>query len=51
MASSYLAKFRVENVGGPHHNEIWVPAEELDEFNSKIIGKIELIGSYGKIQG
>lgn len=42
MKSDYLRKFKVENVGGSIHNELWVPAEELDEFNSNIIGLIEV---------
>ncbi|WP_196887966.1 ADP-ribosylation/crystallin J1 [Aureivirga sp. CE67] len=44
--SEYLKKFKVENVGGKIHDELWVPAEELEEFNSNIIGKIEVIGEY-----
>lgn len=40
VLKDYLAKFKVENVGGPIHNELWVPAEELEEFNSNIIGVI-----------
>lgn len=40
VLKDYLAKFKIENVGGPIHNELWVPAEELDEFNSNIIGVI-----------
>ncbi|GAO42521.1 hypothetical protein FPE01S_01_15360 [Flavihumibacter petaseus NBRC 106054] len=31
-----------QNVGGAIHNEFWVPAEELDEFNSNIVGRIEV---------
>lgn len=42
MKSDYLRKFKVENVGGSIHNELWVPAEELDEFNSNIVGLIEV---------
>lgn len=38
--SDYLQKFQIQNVGGPIHNELWVPAEELEEFNSHIIGQI-----------
>lgn len=44
--SEYLKKYNVENVGGPIHNELWVPAEELDEFNRHIIGPIEVVESY-----
>lgn len=34
-------------VGGVRiHQELWVPAEELDEFNSHIIGKIVVEKTY-----
>ena len=46
--SEYLKKFKVENVGGNIHNELWIPAEELEEFNRNIIGKIKVIGEYKK---
>lgn len=42
VAKEYLKKFKIENVGGPIHNELWVPAEELEEFNSNIVGLIEV---------
>jgi len=43
---SYLEKFEIKNVGGEIHNELWVPAEELEEFNDQIIGTIEVIKSF-----
>lgn len=46
--SEYLKKYTIENVGGPIHNELWVPAEELEVFNSHIVGPIEVIESYEK---
>ncbi len=46
--SEYLKKFQVENVGDRHHNELWVPAEGLEEFNQNIVGKIEVVESYEK---
>ncbi|ADB39255.1 hypothetical protein [Spirosoma linguale] len=46
--SEYLKKYNVENVGGSIHNELWVPAEELDEFNSQIVGPIKVVESYEK---
>lgn len=45
---AYLQKFKIENVGDRHYNELWVPAEELEEFNSHIIGLIEVIEAYEK---
>ena len=44
--SDYLAKFAVQNVGGEIHNELWIPAEELDEFNDNIVGMIEVVKSF-----
>jgi hypothetical protein len=29
-------------VGAAVHRELWVPAEELDEFNRHIVGRIEV---------
>ena len=40
--SDYLTIFEVQNVGAEMHNELWVPAEELDEFNDNIVGVIEV---------
>jgi len=48
VQADYLKKFKVENVGGKIHDELWVPSEELEEFNSKIVGKIEVIGEFRK---
>lgn len=39
----YLVKFDIQNVGGAIHNELWVPAEELEEFNRNISGTIKII--------
>ena len=42
VRTKYVSKFEVQNVGGHIHNELWVPAEELDEFNNNIVGQIEV---------
>lgn len=42
VKTDYLSKFEVQNVGGEIHDELWVPAEELEEFNGNIIGLIEV---------
>ena len=44
----YLKRFPVQNVGGEIHNELWVPAEELEEFNNNIIGLIEVTKQFHK---
>ncbi len=40
--TDYVSKFDRKIVGGRQHEELWVPAEELEEFNSKIVGLIEV---------
>jgi hypothetical protein len=42
----YLARFRVQTVGGARHTEYWIPAEELPEFNANIVGLIEVIDEF-----
>ena len=44
--TDYLAQFGVENVGDPIHNELWVPAEQLTEFNQHIRGLIEVTAEF-----
>jgi hypothetical protein len=44
----YISKFEMQNVGGDIHNELWVPAEELEEFNRHIIGVIEVTRKFYK---
>ncbi|MFT3979000.1 MAG: ADP-ribosylation/crystallin J1 [Ferruginibacter sp.] len=43
VAKDHFEKYKVENVGDEMHNELWVPAEELDIFNQHIVGKIEVV--------
>jgi len=42
----YVQKFDVQVVGNQMHQELWVPAEELDEFNRHIIGTITVEAAY-----
>ena len=46
LSNRYLSKFKIEKVGLDHHTELWVPAEELEEFNSEIIDQINVIEAY-----
>ena len=40
---TYISQFSVQTVGASYHQEFWIPAEELDNFNRHIIGKINII--------
>lgn len=46
VAKEYLDKFERHVVGGSEHEEYWIPAKELVEFNANIIGPIEVIAEF-----
>jgi hypothetical protein len=46
VETAYLAQFEIHQVGSSLHQEYWIPAEELDEFNHHIVGPIEVIAEY-----
>ncbi len=46
MPEEYIQQFPVQNVGGNIHNELWVPTEQLEEFNNKIVGEIRVVNSF-----
>lgn len=48
IKTDYISKFEVQNVGGKIHEELWIPANELEEFNSHIIGKISITKEFKK---
>lgn len=40
--TAFLSRYPVRQAGGETILELWVPAEELDEFNAHIAGRIEV---------
>ena len=46
LSETYLQKFPVQNVGGSIHDELWVPANELAEFNHQISGDIAIVAQF-----
>ena len=46
VESEFLRRYPVRQVGGKAIRELWVPAEELDEFNEHIVGLIELVHEF-----
>jgi hypothetical protein len=45
--AAFLERYPVQVVGSSTHEELWVPAEELAEFNRHIVGAIEIIANFG----
>ena len=41
-----MNKYEIHQAGAMHHTEWWIPAEDLEELNRDIVGKIEVIGEY-----
>jgi hypothetical protein len=47
VLKSFLDRYRVEHAGSKAHQEYWIPAEDLDEFNKAIVGRIEVTATFG----
>ena len=48
VRSQFLERYPVQQVGNSECLELWVPSEELDEFNANLVGPIEVIRHFGK---
>jgi hypothetical protein len=46
VRADFLQRHPVQTVGGSQHQEYWIPAEELPEFNRNIVGPIEVIAEF-----
>lgn len=44
--AAFVARYPVQEAGSRQHLELWVPAEELEEFNRHIVGRIEVIAEF-----
>ena len=42
----FLDSYEVQQAGGQTILEYWIPAEDLDEFNSHIVGLIEVVAEF-----
>ena len=46
MHAEFVKRYEVQTVGSSVHQELWIPAEDLPEFNRHIVGLIEVIASF-----
>ena len=46
VRKSFLARYEPKTVGGSIHQEYWIPAEELEEFNHNIAGRIQVVAQF-----
>ncbi len=47
LREDFAARYPVQTVGGSGHQELWVPAEELEDLNRNLVGPIQVISSFG----
>ena len=46
VAAEFLDRYEVQQVGGRTILEYWIPAEDLDELNAHIVGRIEVVAEF-----
>src|SRR5258708_37275901 len=46
VRSDFLRRYEVQQVGSAVHQEYWIPAEDLEEFNRQIVGTIEVVAAF-----
>jgi hypothetical protein len=46
VRSDFLRRYEVHQVASAVHQEYWIPAEDLEEFNHQIVGKIEVVAEF-----
>ena len=46
VENSYIEKYDVHCVGNETHLELWIPAEDLHNFNKNIINQIKIVDVY-----
>ncbi|HBL29917.1 MAG TPA: hypothetical protein DD490_24020 [Acidobacteria bacterium] len=46
VRKSFMSRYPIHQVGGSHHTEWWIPAEDLAELNANIVGPIEVIREF-----
>jgi tetratricopeptide (TPR) repeat protein len=46
MEDEYIGQFEEHTVGGSQHQEFWIPAEDMEEFNRHIVGHIKVLEAY-----
>jgi hypothetical protein len=46
VENKYLERFPIQTAGARIHQEYWIPADEMGEFNQHIIGLIEIVSQF-----
>jgi tetratricopeptide (TPR) repeat protein len=46
MEDQYIGQFEEHSVGSSQHQELWIPADEVETFNRHIMGHIKVLDAY-----
>lgn len=46
VSAEFLSAYEIKTVGSSVHQEFWIPAQDLPEFNRNIVGPIEVIHEF-----
>ncbi len=46
VSKEFLCRYPIQTVGRRIHQEYWIPAEDLPNFNRNLIGEIEVIAEF-----
>ena len=50
VRKAFVDRYPVHTVGASVHQELWIPADELNQFNQHLVGTIEVIAQFGREQ-
>lgn len=46
VPSVFITRYQIQIVGDHYHQELWIPAEDLDAVNGQIVGAIRVLSAY-----
>ncbi|OUL35429.1 hypothetical protein BV372_11295 [Nostoc sp. T09] len=46
VRADFLSRYSIKTVGASIHQEYWIPAQDLPEFNRNIVGLIEVVAEF-----
>ena len=49
VVEEFLNDYEIHTVGDSQHQEYWIPAADLEEFNHHIVGKIEVVAVHRRL--
>lgn len=50
VKKSFMDHYEIQQVGSSHHTEWWIPAEQVDALNENIVGLIEVIHEFRRVE-